>query len=511
MAIRPTRRHARTIRPLSAALCGLASCSALEAVPAVLDPSLSVQTVASGLSQPTAMAFLGNNDFFVLEKATGQVKRVTNGVATTVLDLAVNSGSQRGLLGIALSPNFAADNAVNLFWTESTTGADTNALANTALLGNRVDRFIWNGSTLAFDQNLIRLRALQPDAGESEQGGNNGGVLRYGPDGKLYVMVGDAGRRGQLQNLANGPTGVPGSTDDQFGGPAPDNAHFTGAILRLNPDGSAPADNPFFAAGAAIGGQVGANIQKLYSYGHRNGFGLDFDPVSGGLWMVDNGDDAFDEINRVTPGTNAGWVQAMGPMSRIGEFKDIEVNEFAGALGEVRYPPGNIADNQADALGRLFMLPGATYSDPEFSWKYGIAPSALTFLDSAALGAAYEGNLFIGAGTTSLDDGYLLRFVLDPTRENMLVADLALADLVADNATKFDAGESASLRFGTGFGITSDIRTGPDGHLYVVSLSNGQVYRIIPSSAGGGAIPEPATAAVLLPALTLLARRRREA
>ena len=95
------------------------------------------------------MAFLGPNDFFVLEKATGQVKRVVNGVVqSTVLDLAVNSGSERGLLGIALHPNFPATPHVYLYWTESTTGADTTVLSETPLLGNRVDRFVWDGSTL---------------------------------------------------------------------------------------------------------------------------------------------------------------------------------------------------------------------------------------------------------------------------------------------------------------------------------------------------------------------------
>ena len=73
----------------------------------MLDPNLSVKTVVTGLSQPTSMAFIGNNDFFVLEKNTGKVQRVTNGaVQSTVLDLAVNSASERGLLGIALHPNF---------------------------------------------------------------------------------------------------------------------------------------------------------------------------------------------------------------------------------------------------------------------------------------------------------------------------------------------------------------------------------------------------------------------
>src|SRR5919201_736648 len=84
----------------------------LPAAPTVLDPNLAVRTVVSGLNQPTSMAFLGDNDFFVLEKPTGKVQHVVNGVVTTVLDLAVNFGSERGLLGIALHPNFATNHFV---------------------------------------------------------------------------------------------------------------------------------------------------------------------------------------------------------------------------------------------------------------------------------------------------------------------------------------------------------------------------------------------------------------
>ena len=115
-------------------------------------------------------------------------------------------------------------------------GADSNLLGEVPLLGNQVDRFVWNGSTLAFDRNIISLRARQTDSGQAERGNQNGGVLRFGSDGKLYVLIGDVGRRGQLQNLVDGPVG-PGTPDDAFGGPAPDNAHLTGVILRLNDDG----------------------------------------------------------------------------------------------------------------------------------------------------------------------------------------------------------------------------------------------------------------------------------
>src|SRR5262245_52311279 len=233
-------------------------CEQLEArdvpAPVVLDPNLAVRTLVSGLDQPTSMAFLGPNELFVLEKATGKVQHVVNGaIVGTVLDLAVNNGSERGLLGIALHPNFRTNGQVYLYWTESTTMEDTSVLANTPVLGNRVDRFIWDGSKLTQDVNIIKLRALQPPfAAEptpaAGRGNHDGGVIKFGPDGKLYIFIGDNGRRGWLQNLLNGPAG-PGRDDDNFGGPEPDDAHLTGVILRLDDDGATPPDNPFTGVG----------------------------------------------------------------------------------------------------------------------------------------------------------------------------------------------------------------------------------------------------------------------
>jgi glucose/arabinose dehydrogenase len=454
--------------------------------PTVVDPNLGVRTVVTGLSQPTTMAFLAPNDFLVLEKPTGRVQRVVNGaIQSTVLDLAVNSASERGLLGIALHPDFPANSGVYLYWTESSTGADSAVLANVPPLGNRVDRFLWNGSTLTFDRNLIRLRAFQADAGQPLRGNHNGGVVTFGPDRKLYIVIGDNGRRGWLQNLSDGPFG-PGQPDDQFGGPEPDDAHLTGVILRLNDDGAIPADNPFFAAGAARGGSVGANIQKIFAYGIRNTFGMAFDPLSGELWLEENGDDSFTQLSRVEPAENSGWVQIRGPVSRIAEYKAIETSPgvdpcIGGAyfgLQQIRWLPTRIADTPEEALSRLFMLPGAHHEDPEFSWKFEVAPAAIGFMSGRAMGPQYEGDLFVGAARTFLEGGHLFRFNLTGNRRKIGVDDPRLEDRVADNVCKFDITESESLLFGRNFGVGTDIQTGPNGNLFVVSLSNGAVYEI---------------------------------
>lgn len=485
------------------ALSGLLAGSARgDSIPVqVLDPNLQVTTVLnSGITQPIGIVFLNASQYFVLEKASGQVKLVNGGVVqpAPVLDLPVNSASERGLLSMVLHPDFASNRWVYVRWTESSTGADSTATSETPLLGNRLDRYIWNPAalTLTFDRNILMLRARQTDnvavtghpgtANANENGNHNGGVMAFGPDRKLYLYMGDAGRRGALQNLPSGPFLTPPFVDDTFGGPAPDNAHFTGMVVRLNDDGSAPADNPFFAAGAAQGGQVGANIQKIFSYGHRNGFGIAFDPYAGHLWVTENGDDAFSEINRAIPGMNGGWIQAQGPLSRFSQFKLIETLEFGRALQQVRFPPTRLAYSPALALSRMFMLPGATYVDPDFSWKYEVGPAGTAFVNGSALGAQHDGTMWIGSARSFQQvggtGGSLYRFRLTPDRLRVDVsADPRLADRVADNlfrAQKFEGTESETLIIGRGFGTTTDIKQAPDGSLYVVSITDNAIYRI---------------------------------
>jgi aldose sugar dehydrogenase len=498
-----TLTRSRAMLAAAAVACALCPATAMaDSIPAtLLDPNLEVVTfVNSGLTQPIGIVFIGANDAFVLEKASGQVKRVINGLvqATPVLDLAVNSASERGLLSMALHPVFPAVPFVYIYWTESTTGADSTVISNVPLLGNRVDRYIWNptAGTLTFDRNIALLRARQTDNvpvpghpgtnNPNENGNHNGGVMRFGPDGKLYVFVGDVGRRGWLQNLANGPFLTAPFLDDTFGGPAPDNAHLSGVILRLNDDGTAPVDNPFFTAGAAMGGEPGANIQKILSYGHRNGFGMAFDPLTGSLWETENGDDSFSEVNRIVPGMNGGWIQIAGPLSRISNFKSIETTLFNSALQQVRWPPTRIAYTASVVLSRLFMLPGAIYKDPEFSWKFEVGPAGATFVNGNALGPEYNGTLWIGSARSFQQvggtGGSLYRLRLTTDRLNVDVsADPRLADHVADNLfrpQKFEGTESETLIIGTGFGTTTSIEQGPDGNLYIVSLTDNAIYRI---------------------------------
>jgi glucose/arabinose dehydrogenase len=165
----------------------------------VSDPGLQVQEVVSGLNSPTAMAFIGPDDILVLQKNDGRVLRVTGGVLQPgqVADVVVDNFSERGLLGIAVHPGFPGTPHVYLYYTESSTGSDTSG--SPAPLGNRVYRFIWNGSSLVSPTAVVSL-PVTPGPN------HNGGTISFGPDGKLYVVIGDLNRDGQLQNYPAGPS-----------------------------------------------------------------------------------------------------------------------------------------------------------------------------------------------------------------------------------------------------------------------------------------------------------------
>ena len=202
-----------------------------------------------------------------------------------------------------------------------------------------------------------------------------------------------------------------------------------------------------------------------------------FDPLSGNLWDQENGEDAFDEINLIEPGMNSGWIQIMGPASRVAQFKQIETtslhHEDFPNLQQFRWGPERIADTPAEALSRLFVLPGSHYSDPEYSWKFVLAPAAIGFLDSRALGPQWFGDLFVGFSVN--DDslgGGLMAFELTGNRRQIA------GDLVADNATFHDPRANKTQIVGRNFGIVTDIQTAPNENLLVVSLDRGAVYEI---------------------------------
>jgi aldose sugar dehydrogenase len=301
---------------------------------AISDPTLRAEVITGGISFPTSMAFLDDNNILILEKE-GAVRLVSDGVMqdAPVLQIPVDSKNERGLLGIAvLSSNDTSSTTttsgqsatVFLYYTEQ--GEDE--------LRNRVYKYQWNGQSLV---NPVLLLDLPAGPGTNHQGGK----MVMGSDGYLYVVVGEMQREGQLQNIPDGP--------------APDD---TGVIFRINPeDGSAANGNPF----------QGDAVDRYFAYGVRNSFGLAFDPITGALWDAENGEDSYDEINIVDPGFNSGWKTVMGPISRAGISEE-----------------------------NLVQLPGSKYYDPVFSWVESFGITDIEFLNSENLGPKYANNIFAG-------------------------------------------------------------------------------------------------------------------
>jgi len=392
--------------------------STASAAPSITkDPKLKVETLAKGLSSPTSMAFIDTSNILVSEK-DGQVRLVSNGVLEDkpVLQVSVDTESERGLLGIAIMNSTKTNLANNskfvyLYYTEPK-GGD---------LRNRVYRYEWNGQ----NQNLVNPTLIL-DLPALPGPNHDGGKLVIGPDHYLYAVIGDLNHRGKLQNTNDGP-----DPDD------------TSVILRVNPnDGSAVKDNPFIK-------DANIAMHKYYAYGIRNSFGITFDPITGNLWQTENGPDVYDEINVVKPGFNSGWTQVMGPLSR----------------------------NTGFMIGQLVNFPHSHYADPVFSWKNPVAVTDIEFMKSSVLGEKYKNNIFVG----DYNNGNLYYFEVNSTRTGINLdinqEKIGLSSLVVDNAN-----QQSAVTFGTGFGGISDIKIGPtDGFLYVLSINDGIIYKVVPS------------------------------
>jgi hypothetical protein len=146
-----------------------------------------------------------------------------------------------------------------------------------------------------------------------------------------------------------------------------------------------------------------------------------------------------------------------------------------------------MAHSGGEIRGQIHVIdrePVSHYADPKFSWKFEVAPAGIGFISGRALGPQYEGDLVVGAARDTLFSGQLFRFQITGNGRSIGVDDPRLEDRVADNTAKFDVTESESLVFGTGFGVGTDIHTGPNENLYVVSLTTGTVWEIFRKSPG---------------------------
>lgn len=255
-----------------------------------------LEPVLSGLAIPVSMAMAPDGRVFYNELLTGNV-RIVDIVndewrlrPTPFYHVDVGQGRDQGLLGIVLDPNFTTNHYVYIYYV--TSDRKKNKLI-------RLKEVNGEGT----EETLILDTLLANEI-------HNGGILRFGPDGKLYVTIGEFNNR----NLAQDP------------------GSLGGKILRLNADGSAPGDNPSFF-----------RDPRIYAMGLRSSFGMVFHPQTGHLWITENGPDRNDEVNRIVAGGNYGWPIVTG-IAKDPRFLDpiVAFTPPFGPTGIVTIPPNSL-------------------------------------------------------------------------------------------------------------------------------------------------------------------------
>ena len=404
--------------------------------PIVYDQNLRITQLTDGLRFPTGIDFLAENDILVIEKNTGQVKRILNGEVLNepILDVNVASESERGLLGIAIlnSKQTNVDNdgsrennlkngiKVFLFYTE------TKDIDNGDILGNRLYKYDFIDGKLVNPKLLLELPFLPGPS-------HNGGVLDIGPDKNLYIVIGDVNREGNLGYMTLAQNIEDSKLPDGRGG-----------VLRLTVEGTPVLDNDSFSLGDS------GLLNFYYGYGIRNSFGIGFDPVTGILWETENGSNYGDEINVILPGFNGGWRQVLGLSAEYENFKNKEFDK-----------------------NKLILFDGkGTYYEPVFTWVDTVAPTAITFINSKIFGEEYENDLLVG----SVKQGRIFHFNLNETRTGLDLSSEQLGDKMADVDEELEP-----VTLGRNFGIITDIEINPyDGKIYVVDgqSKNGKIFQI---------------------------------
>ena len=215
--------------------------------------SSSVQVLAENLEVPWAIDVAEDGRVFFTERA-GRIRVIENGTLLEPAFINVEQNGESGLLGLALHPNFAENHLVYIYHTYSNGSAVFNKVV---ALTERDNEFV---------ESQVIIDGIPAAAG------NDGGRIKFGPDGMLYVATGDARQPDLAQNAGS----------------------LAGKILRLNPDGTVPEDNPFEGS-------------PVYSYGHRNIQGLAWHPATDELYASEHGAQGNDEINIIRPGANYGW------------------------------------------------------------------------------------------------------------------------------------------------------------------------------------------------------------
>ena len=407
--------------------------------------SLKVEVVAEGLSLPTSMEFIDNNDILVLEKEKGTVRFVSlpyknSSAEEPALKLTIDPEGERGLLGIAAKKN---DNRNNEKHSHSTSVFLYYTHSNPPK--NSIYKYHWNGQKLINPELILDLPS-QPRP--YHQGGKLLTTIDKDNQASLYAVIGDLtspntllqnNKNGKMANNTSIVLGIDITSAIDYYESYDDHSHSKSTVLTS--DGNKSLNQN-------INRSNNRNFSTL-AYGIRNSFGLAVDPLTGNLWDTENGEDDYDEINFVKTGFNSGWMQVMGPIHRN---------------------PNKTQDD-------LVLLNGFRYADPVFSWKIQIGVTDIEFLNTTRLGAELANNIIVG----DINYGNLYYFKVNSSRTGIeLPSELdsnnkGLADHVVD-----DDRELSLITFGTNFGRITDIETGPDGLLYILSYEGGKIFRISP-------------------------------
>jgi aldose sugar dehydrogenase len=398
-------------------------------VPHLKDANLKLEKVLGGLSSPTNIAFVDDNDFLILEK-NGTVQRAVNGnvLDKPLLQVNVSNGFFQGMLGIAIaqsnmtnnstSSNIELSPSVFLFYTEDKGNG-------TSPIGNRLYRY---------DLDLVNNRLFNPklllDLPVIRDSWGNGGAITIGPDNYIYVTMGSVGNDNHIPQTMTLNYRNSTIVDGRSG------------ILRVTQDGTTVSPG-------ILGDAYPLNL--YYAYGMENSYGIDFDPITNNLWDVENDGSINDEVNIVKPGFNSGYGMITGLSIESPAVPSALVN-FSGK---------------------------GIYKDPEFVWVKKPVAVGLKFLTSDKLGKQYQNDLFVGG----FQDGRIYNFSLNADRTHLALPQSLSKKSIASG----DLPIADPIIFGEGFGGITNLVVGPDGYLYVVSFGTGEIYRIVKSTTSADA------------------------
>lgn len=371
--------------------------------------------------QPVGLTWAPDGRMFIWQEK-GVVRIYKNGtlLATPFLDISskVNTVNDRGLLGLALDPNFATNGYVYLFYTYEPNGNPNDTSPKTSRL-TRVTANPTNPDVMLANSEIIILGSLgaapcsQYPAGSdcigSDSVEHTADTLRFGPDGKLYVSLGD------------GAASLNGT--DPLALRAQDLNAYNGKLLRINADGTAPSDNPFY------NGSPTSIRSRVYSYGLRNPYRFGIHPTTGEVLIGDVGWLVWEEINRGR-GANFGWPCYEGNDPQP-EYQAAFATCRALSAGAVTKPLHTYSHTDTQAFGGA-VIGGAYYTATQFP-------------------AQYRGNFFFGEYVGQ----YINRIVFDASNNVLSI-----------------------VRFASNLGGIVSLEQGPDGALYYLELVSGQVRRL---------------------------------